>query len=345
MKTLSIRSMAVSIAAAAVLAIAGCGGGGSSSSGGSGGSFSTGGTMVKGNISSVNVALNSGGSGIGSYAYRVGNSLIAIANAEERAVGGIKVCIEDRCGETDANGNFEISLVGFPSGEYVMKLYVEEREYRLLIEVVANAVVTLSGISISNDGVVRVSNIRVEVIEDENEPPKEDYVVLCHKEEGQEPRTIEVPLSQKGAHLEHGDYLGECEGSPPGQHFLVCHVEGDDQVTLEVTAGGKAEHLEFHPNDYPGECESAHQETYVICHNPGPEQQTLEVTLGGKIEHLEYHEGDYLGECEPYEPPSEEKIWICHVGEGGQESLYLPVSQALEHLENHPGDDDGKCLE
>ena len=224
--------------AISMLLVAGCGGGGSSSSGGEA-TFAGSKTMVQGNINSVgpSLSLNSSQSGTFDIARIIevlGSGVISSAVAADRTVEGIEVCIEGICTTTDANGSFLLDLDGVPGGTYPISFYVNGATYTSEIEVIDDSLVTLENISISDDGIVRVNNIKIVLIDDdisednvseddvsEDDVSEDDVsedgavakVLVCHKPGTPAEKTLTLPTSALKGHLGHGDTEGACEKS------------------------------------------------------------------------------------------------------------------------------------
>ncbi len=338
MKFVFFKSIVVSVLTASVLLLSACGGGGSSSSTGGGSNFSGGSTVVKGNISTfagAQATNNEPLSDAQQIVEKIWNTIIPLAKAET-VVEGIEVCIAERCGLTDAQGNFQVNLDGFASGIYVISFSHDGKIYKSDIEVIANAIVTLQGITISADGVVRVSNIKVDVTVEE---PTVQNVLICHKTDlGQE--TLEIPLEQLGGHLEHGDHKGECGSVGEEPEFAICHLpETGDQKTLFVT---EPEYIAEHKvhGDIIGECKPFGEHEFPICHLPETgDQKTLFVTEPEYIAEHKVH-GDIIGECKPF---GEHEFPICHLPEtGDQETLFVTEPEYKEDHKEH-GDTIGEC--
>ncbi len=223
-----IRTLLISIAAAAMLALAGCGGSTSTSSGGAG--FSSGGSTVSGNVSSSGngVALRAGDNDM------LVTLLSALATPAHADIEGIEVCLLDICTTTDASGNFTLPIAGLESGNYTLTFRVGGviYSYPLSQEISGSDAVVLTDVSISESGNVSVGNVsyimadeesleEVEEVEgsvsgnissapDNAEREGQDKIVICHKPGTPAENTLIVAEPAANAHLGHGDYLGAC---------------------------------------------------------------------------------------------------------------------------------------
>ncbi|MCH7687386.1 MAG: hypothetical protein IH899_12005, partial [Planctomycetes bacterium] len=173
---------------------------------------------------------------------------------------------------------------------------------------------------------------------------EEPKVVLCHVPPGnpENAHTIEVGESAVDAHLEHGDYLGECEGEEDdgnggAEKVTLCHIPAgnpENAHTIEVGAAAVDAHLEH--GDLLGECEgedddgngNGGEDKVTLCHIPpgNPENaHTIEVGESAVDAHLEH--GDLLGECEGEDDDGngnggDEKVILCHIPAGNPENAH-----------------------
>ena len=192
-------------------------------------------------------------------------------------------------------------------------------------------------------------------------------VVLCHVPPGnpENAHTIEVGESAVEAHLEHGDYLGECEGDDGNddgdddggaENVTLCHVppgNPENAHTIEVGAAAVDAHIEH--GDYLGECEAGEgngdddggAENVTLCHIPpgNPENaHTIEVGAAAVAAHLAH--GDVLGACEGDEGGGSNAVTICHIPSANPENAHtieVPASAVPAHLAH--GDTLGECPE
>jgi len=219
--------------AALILLLSGCGGSSTSSSGGSA-EFSTSKTMVRGNINSVSGGLafniyDSDSFSVTKVFNVVSEIIVPNALADGRVVEGIEVCIEGICTLTDANGSFQLDLAGVPGGTYVISFSFDGATYSSELEIVDDAIVTMENISIADDGVVRVNNLKIVLLEEEEpdvvvidddvseDDVSEDIddvvaarVAVCHKPGTPAEKMLYLPASALKGHLGHGDFEGDC---------------------------------------------------------------------------------------------------------------------------------------
>lgn len=234
MKLSKSRSLGISSLIFLGLLVAGCGGGGSSSSGGGGASVGGANKSVQGNVSSVDdgLAINmENGVGAG-FENLIAYTLTKFVSPTfAGSVEGIEVCIEGRCTFTDTSGAFSLDLTGVPAGIYAISFSVGISIYTAEIDVMDDALVELQNISISGDGLVRINNIRVVLLDTDidvdididtddpiDEPVDDDgakpnSVSLCHKPGTPAEKTLVLPETASKGHLGHGDTLGACEPS------------------------------------------------------------------------------------------------------------------------------------
>lgn len=198
-----------------------------------------------------------------------------------------------------------------------------------------------------NDGSYTVSSARAD-----------STVILCHVPRGNpdNAHTIQVGYRAMNAHLNHGDYEGECEEVLDGKE--------DDQ-----TDGVESDETDVESSD---EGDDPVVPKAVICHVPpgNPDNaHTISVDSAAVQNHLDH--GDYLGECESVDgvdgssdgqdvetdtgddqsdgpesdDPGEEKVSICHVPPGNPtraRTLSVDATDVQDHLDH--GDYLGECV-
>jgi hypothetical protein len=195
--------------------------------------------MVRGNINSVSGGLafniyDSDSFSVTKVFNVVSEIIVPNALAVDRVVEGIEVCIEGICTLTDANGSFQLDLAGVPGGTYVISFSFDGATYSSELEIIDDAIVTMENISIADDGVVRVNNLKIVLLEEEepdvvviDDDVSEDdlseddlsedvddvvaaKVAVCHKPGTPAQKTLYLPASALNGHLRHGDIEGDC---------------------------------------------------------------------------------------------------------------------------------------
>jgi hypothetical protein len=188
----------------------------------------------------------------------------------------------------------------------------------------------------------------------------EQKVTICHYPPGNNgnPQTLEIPLSAWPAHQAHGDILGPCPPTTPGNNG---NQGGNGNTGNNGNQGGN--------NNQGG---GQNEQKVTICHYPpgnNGNPQTLEIPLSAWPAHQAH--GDILGPCPPTTPgnngnqggngntgnngnqggnnnqgggQNEQKVTICHYppgNNGNPQTLEIPLSAWPAHQAH--GDILGPC--
>lgn len=161
-------------------------------------------------------------------------------------------------------------------------------------------------------------------------------IPICHfpPENPNEPVTLQIPASQFGAHLAHGDQTGPCNLTP----MTICHTDpGNPGSRRQISIPTSAWSRHQAHGDEQGPCPSK----IKICHIP-PGGMVFPTTMMINPDEWNSHipHFDHKGEC------SHNMIDICHTPPGNPSGrATINISQSsLRYHQNH-GDTQGPCAD